>query len=187
MDVHPLSTDPSFNFELTRCLALSRYRGADIIDVLQAAGTIVPGDFESWYSTWHAIAERTANTIADGEKYPVSARDRLLAAASYYRAADIYLHGTPGDRRIHDLWAKQTECFDKAMPLLEYPAKRYTVKADDFNVPVIFYHCNERGPRPTFLVCHGYGGSQEELLHIAGLAALERGYNVSSGIFLGLP
>src|SRR5262249_48619617 len=33
-------------------------------------------------------------------------------------------------------------------------------------------------PRPAVLMFNGFDGSQEEMLHISGLAALQRGFNV---------
>ena len=180
MEVLTLSSDTSFHFEFLRFLSKTRYRAGDINDVLQVAGTVKPGDFESWYSAWLTVAQRTANKVPDPKKYPVSACDRLFAAAHYYRAADFFLHGNPDDPRINETWQKQTEYFDRALEVFEYSAKRHMLKADDFEVPIIFYQAKESGPRPTLTMCSGYDGAQEELLHMAGLAALQRGYNVSS-------
>jgi dienelactone hydrolase len=63
---------------------------------------------------------------------------------------------------------------------LNITARRLLIKADGFDVPAIFYAPpgNTQVPRPTVLMCNGYDGSQEEMLHVSGLAACARGYNV---------
>jgi hypothetical protein len=51
-----------------------------------------------------------------------------------------------------------------------------------FTVPTIFYRSTVETTtaRPTILIGNGFDGAQEELLHVLGLAALERGINVIS-------
>ena len=57
--------------------------------------------------------------------------------------------------------------------------ERMNIKADGFTVPAIFFRAGEDAePRPTVLMFNGFDGSQEEMLHLCGLAALERGFNV---------
>lgn len=147
--------------------------------MLQVAGSVTPGDYESWYNTWLTIANRTYSTVPDPAQHPVSACDRLLAAASYFRAADFYLHKNPDDPRIDQVWEKQLECFDRALEVFEYKATRHMLKADGFEVPIIFYRAKGEGKKKTLVAASGYDGAQEECLHMGGLAALERGYNVS--------
>ncbi|KAL9060341.1 MAG: hypothetical protein Q9162_000745 [Coniocarpon cinnabarinum] len=184
-----LSSDTSFHFELLRPLSHARYRGADITDVLQAAALVKPGDFESWYQTWRQIAERTEKSISYQfdtpsdtitRRNPVGECDKLLAAATYYRIADFFMHGNQDDPRIMEVWEQQTKCFDRALKNLGYKASRHVAKADGFDVPMIFYQALENGgPRKaTIVMGNGYDGSQEELLHQSGLAALQSGYNV---------
>lgn len=59
------------------------------------------------------------------------------------------------------------------------PGKRTTLQGDGCDIPAIFYAADKSStPKPTVIVGTGYDGSQEELLHNFGFAALERGYNV---------
>ncbi|KAI3321875.1 alpha/beta-hydrolase [Xylariaceae sp. AK1471] len=175
----PLSPDESYNFELLRLLAHSSYGGADIGEVLTAAGEIEPGDFESWYRAFHKRAERVLAASAQFQN-PVSIRDANFRAATYFRAADFYLHGNWEDPRITNLWKKQAACFDKAMALLDVPGYRKLLPADGFHVPIIFFPASkdEGVKRPTVILGNGFDGSMEELYHLHGAAALERGYNV---------
>lgn len=183
--VLPLSSDSAFAFEILRVLGHARYGGSDVAEVLTAANGIAPGNFSSFSSAFHNLADRVRSRAdgVDAKKYPVSVRDDLFAASNYYRAADFYLHGDWEDPEIKNLWVQQTAAFDKALSLLPIPGRRVTLKGDGFDIPAIFYAAdpsNSRGQtkRPTLIVCNGYDGSQEEMLHVTGFAALERGWNV---------
>ncbi len=179
-----LSPDESFHFELLRLLAHARYHGADVGEVLEATSHVKAGDIESYYSAFNALALRLnarADRI-DSAKFPVSARDAYFSAATYFRAADFYIHGNADDPRINLLWKQQTAAFDKAIALLPQPGERLLLKGDGLDVPAIFYPAPPSGSaatkKPTIILGTGFDGSQEELLHVCGFAALERGYNV---------
>ncbi|KAI1610107.1 Alpha/Beta hydrolase protein [Exophiala viscosa] len=178
-----LSPDHSFHYEILRTLAHARYYGADVGEVLQAAQGIEPGDFESFSKAFDALATRVYNQAEkiDQSRYPVSARDAYFRASNYFRAADFYLHGKPEDPRIDELWTKQTDAFDKANALLSSPGQRVTLKSDGFDVVGIYYQTqvgDPAAPKATLILGNGYDGAQEEMLHVCGFAALERGYNV---------
>jgi hypothetical protein len=102
-----LSSDRTFDFNLLRWQGLAPYRGTDIAEMLDVAGRIVPGDFESWHREFFALGQRVEQegwgaTLATA---PVTQRDRAFRAASYYRAADFFLHGAPDDPRIMRTWS----------------------------------------------------------------------------------
>jgi dienelactone hydrolase len=176
--MRPLSTDKTFHYELLRVLGASRSYGADVGEVLAAAEKIIPGDFESWYEEFNELAGHVHASFRTA-RYPVSARNALFRAASYYRAADFFLHGNPVDQRINELWVRQTACFDLAISLMDIPGERIELQTPEFTVPAIFYRASKTDePRPTILMCNGYDGSQEEMLHVFGFGALERGFNV---------
>ncbi|KAI1214769.1 alpha/beta-hydrolase [Annulohypoxylon truncatum] len=175
-----LSPDESFNFEILRMLSHSTFNGADISECLIAADEIVPGDFESWYAAWNRRAERVLSHIKDMSD-PVSIRDSYFRASTYSRAADFFLHGNWDDPRINSLWKRQADCFTEAISRLENPGYRKLLKADGFDVPIIVFPAGKKGnetKRPTILMGNGYDGSMEEMYHMHGAAALERGYNV---------
>ncbi|ATY66316.1 dipeptidyl aminopeptidase/acylaminoacyl-peptidase related protein [Cordyceps militaris CM01] len=177
-----LNSDESFHFEILRTLSLALAEGADIAEVLVAAQQIKASDFESYYKAFNSLAERVdkQGQAIDCTKYPASFRGMRLKAASYFRAADFFLHGNWADPRIDSLWKKQTKAFNDALPLLASPGRRTTLKSKDgkFKIPAIFYGTGKPGRHPTILMCNGFDGSQEEMFHIFGKAALDRGYNV---------
>jgi dienelactone hydrolase len=175
-----LSSDPSFDFNLLRWVGAAPYRGADVAEVLDLAGRLTAGDWESWYSEFFSLAERVAHqSWPDRPASAVTRRDRAFRAAAYYRAADFYLHGNPGDPRIKTTWAHATEQFDRAIAELAPTGERVTIAADGFGIPAILYRASrDSTPRPAVLMFNGFDGSQEEMLHVSGLAALERGFHV---------
>ncbi|KAI2623547.1 2,6-dihydropseudooxynicotine hydrolase [Hypomontagnella submonticulosa] len=175
-----LNSDKNFHFEILRVLALAPYQGADIGEVLVAADHIAPGDFESFYTAFNDLATRVHNQASaiDSTRYPVSARNALFREASYYRSADFFLHGNWDDPRINSLWTKQLAAFDAAIALLPKPAKRVVLQGKGFEIPTIFFSSGAPGPRPTLLLMNGYDGSQEEMYHAIGEAALQRGINI---------
>src|ERR1700683_3132366 len=135
-----LNTDHTFQYELLRVLGLSRDRGADIGEVLAIAPKIGPGDFESWYEQFNELAghvRESVETQSDG--HPVSVRNAMFGAASYYRAADFFLHGKPQDPRIHEIWNDASACFDRAIALLDVPAEHVRIDGGGFYVPAILY------------------------------------------------
>jgi dienelactone hydrolase len=171
---------PSFHFNLLRWLGIAPYHGADVAEILDVADRIIPGDFESWHREFFALAQHVEHQGWDqARSSPVTVRDRAFRAASYYRAADFFLHGTPGAPRITSTWGLATDQFNQAIARLTPAGERLTIAADGFTVPAIFYRAaSDAFARPTILMFNGFDGSQEEMLHICGFAALERGFNV---------
>jgi pimeloyl-ACP methyl ester carboxylesterase len=174
-----LSADSSFNFNLLRWMGTAPYHGADVAEVLDLARRLTAGDFEDWYTEFASLAERVAEEgWHDRPESAVTRRDRAFRSAAYFRAADFYLHGNREDPRIKSTWANATEQFDRAIAELVPAGERVIIGADGFGVPAILYRASEGGARPTVLMFNGFDGSQEEMLHICGFAALERGFNV---------
>jgi hypothetical protein len=89
-----LSADPTFHYELLRVLGTSRDRWADAGEVLTAAAQIIPGDFDSWYIQFAKLADHVLNSVdQQSNLHPVSIRNAMFRAATYYRAADFFCTG----------------------------------------------------------------------------------------------
>lgn len=175
-----LSTDPTFDYQILRALGLASYGGADVGEVLATADQIKPGDFESFYTAFNKRAERILAQVPRTGNV-VSARDALFRAATYFRLADLYIHDNWDDPRILNIWERQTECFDRAMALLPTPGKREIISTPaDFQIPIIVFPASKdpSEKRPTIIMCSGLDGSMEEMYHVHGIAALQRGFNV---------
>lgn len=176
----PLSQDESFNFEMLGVLAVAPYSGADVGPVLASALQVEPGNFESYYEAFYALANATRAEAEDPQNAydPVNVRDTWFSAASYFRAADFYLHGNWTDPRINSLWEEQTHAFDQGLASLSTPAQRVKIAADNFTVEAIWYSSTaDKVRRPTLVLGNGYDGSQENLYHTIVVPALARGWN----------
>jgi hypothetical protein len=125
-----LSSDRTFDFNLLRWHGLAPYWGSDVAEMHDVAGRIIAGGFESWHREFRSLAQRVEQEGWGGQaSSPITPRDRAFRAASYYRAADFFLHGTPGDPRILRTWASATDQFDRAISLMTPAGERVAIKA----------------------------------------------------------
>jgi hypothetical protein len=93
--------------------------GAASGEILRAASQITPGSYDSWYKEWQWLADQIATQAATADsKFTASAREAHFRAASYYRAADFFLHANPSDPRIQSVWASMLDNFEAAAKLL---------------------------------------------------------------------
>ena len=175
-----LSTDIGFHFELLRMLGTSRSQGSDVAEILNVCERVRAGDFESWYTEFHDLADWVESTIAGGRRYDdTTLRDAYFRIARYRFASSFYLTGNWDDERNYTTWKRWASYFNKAGALMDIPAERYTLKADGFSVPVILLRASlDDTPRPCLILGNGLDGSMEAMLHFHGFAALERGYHV---------
>lgn len=173
--------DRQFWFETLRILGHAAYGGSDIGEVLAVAEHITPGDYDSWHDAWRTAADRieeqAATSMAGGHR--VSARDGMLRAATYYGAAEYFLHGDPDDPRINDAYERGAACFATAAALYTPVIEPVRIPYEDTALEGWFYRAtSDAVPRPTLVVHNGFDGSAEELHYLGGLAGVERGYNV---------
>jgi hypothetical protein len=87
----------SFSFEALRVAGYACYGGADLGEVLVTCRGIGEGDEVAWHSRWKALAARLEElgraALRSGHR--VSAREALLRASGYNRAAEFYLRDDP--------------------------------------------------------------------------------------------
>ncbi|KAI4862548.1 alpha/beta-hydrolase [Hypoxylon rubiginosum] len=180
-----LHEDPNFHFEALRTLGRAPFSGADVGEILNVLPKIRPRNFDDWFNEWHNLALRVLSTIDESkhDSYsPVTLRAVYFRASTYFFVAEFFLHGNPADPRIAQAYKLWTEYFDKANALLPIPGRRATVPTKHgFEVPLLIYRAAEASassPRPTLILGGGFDSNMEELYHVYGCAALERGYNV---------
>ncbi|WDF83283.1 alpha/beta fold hydrolase [Lacticaseibacillus pabuli] len=171
--------DPTFSYEALRTLSYAPYGGADVGEVLNTAYQITPGDFESWYTQWHALADRLVARAAKFEqsKQMLSASQNYLKASNYYRSAEFFLHGNPDDPRMLATWQRSRDTFQQGMVLSKQSCEVVAIPYEDTTMPGYFYKVDDK-PRPTMLVHGGYDSTGEELYFQVAYDALAHGYNV---------
>ena len=172
-------TDEAFSFETLRAVGYAVYGGADIGEVMATAARITPGDDESWYREWLALADRVA-TIADksaANGHAASASSAYLRASNYYRTAEFFLRDHPwDDPRVAETSARAIETF-RAAPEIQANWTRVGIPYE--GIELEGYYLNSTGDEPgrTLLAHGGYDSTVEELFFSAGEAARRRGWN----------
>ncbi|MGB8406958.1 MAG: alpha/beta hydrolase [Mycobacterium sp.] len=167
--------DQQFWFETLRNLGLATYGGSDVGEVVATAARVVSGDYNSWHDAWLSTAERLEKEAR--ASHPVSERDGLLRASSYYRAAEFFLHGSPGDPRIHHAYERGVACFHDAIGHIpgispvEIPYEHAVLHG-------YLYRAGGEGPKPTLVMHNGFDGAAEELHFSGAVGGQERGYHV---------
>lgn len=132
---------------------------------------------------WSSRAERVLQQARKAQS-PVSVRDALFRAATYFRTAEFYLHTNWDDPRILEFWKKNVDAFTEAISLLPMPGIcKALATPHGFEVPIYWFRADGDDnsgvqKRPTLIVHIGFDSGAEETFHSHGRAALERGYNV---------
>ncbi|MBP2054305.1 hypothetical protein J2Z21_007308 [Streptomyces griseochromogenes] len=105
--------DQQFWFETLRNLGLAVYGGSDVGEVVATASRVTSGDHDGWHDAWLSTAERLEAEAHSSR--PISARDGLLRASTYYRAAEFFLHGNSDDPRIDHAYERGVACLRDAI------------------------------------------------------------------------
>lgn len=178
--------DHQFEYEALRALGHSAYGGAEAGEVLAICERITPGDYDAWYAAWRAAADRVADEaqVAWTRGHRVSARDGWLRASNYYRTAEFFLHGDPGDPRMSQTYELSVRSFERAAPLLEPAVEPVEIPYDGVRLHGYHYRAArtaspDSGPRhPVILMHNGFDGTAEEMHFFGAAAAAQRGYDV---------
>jgi pimeloyl-ACP methyl ester carboxylesterase len=173
--------DVEMDFQLLRSLGADAAGGGAAGEILEAARNIEDGSPSSWSAAFLSLAERLE---ADGNArlergHQVSARESLLRAASYYRAAEYY--GDPSSATTAQWGMRCRDVFLRAMGLSPWKTESVLIpfgRDKDFLPGYFISPSRGSGRRKTLLAQSGYDGTAEEMYFSVGKAALERGYNV---------
>lgn len=175
--------DPQFWYETQRTLGHVAYGGADVGEVLSTAQRITAGDYDSWHDQWLATARRVEaearRALATGHR--VTARDGLLRASNYYRSAEFFLHGNPGDPRIDIAYRRSVDCFRTAAALFDPAVEPVQIPYGGTVLHGYLYRAGgaAQGDRLPAMVLHnGFDGTAEEMHFNGAVAGAERGYHV---------
>ena len=177
-----LFDDEMFSFETLRAAGHGAYGGADLGEVLVTARGIPGGDEAAWQRQWTASAERVEDlgrqSLLGGHR--VSAREALLRASNYYRAAEFFCREDPwNDAEAARLFARSQDTFATAMGLFDFGFDSVLIPYQGTTLPGYLYLADRAGtPRPTIIYNNGYDSTAEESYFVIAAAALARGYNV---------
>jgi pimeloyl-ACP methyl ester carboxylesterase len=149
-------------------------------EMMATAGRITEGDFESWFTEWDKLGRRILSR-ADaslGAGHLESAREAYLRASTYFRTAEFYLHGDPGDPRILSESRASQKAYAEGAKLSGPTWEPVQIPYEGTTLPGYFYKVdNSVKPRPTLIFFGGFDSSLEELFYFGGAPAVRRGYN----------
>ena len=110
-------------------------RAADVGECFAAAAAIQDGDYDAWFTTFSALAERlrasAEASAAAGDT--VSAREAFLRAATYYADAAFFADGTHEPSRLVPTWEAHRAAFDAFAARLDPPAEPVAIPYDGHN------------------------------------------------------
>lgn len=184
--------EPEMEFQLLRGLGVSNYGGGTLGEIMVARENIeqrmrdpqspTADPARAWTASFSALAQQVEQygqrALARGHR--VSAREHLMRASMYYRAAEYFCDPFKPDHRRWGIASR--EAFILGASLLDIPVKVVQIPYEGLWIPAYYFTASpEESPherRKTLLVNTGFDGSGEELYFEAGRAALDRNYNV---------
>jgi len=183
-------SEPEMEFQLQRGLGAASYGGASIGELLVAAERIrglaaaqdsIERDPAGCWVQAHAelgayVEGLGREALAKG--HAISARDHLLRASMYYRAAEYYCDPHEPD---HQRWGMASrQAFILGAGQLAASFRAVEIPYENAFIPAYFLQPDDTSPAPrkTLILNTGFDGSSEELYFTGGRAGLERGYNV---------
>jgi hypothetical protein len=173
--------DDDFEYMMLGALGATYYKCADIGECLTAAASIEDGDYEGWYRTWLATADRVRGfaeqSVAKGHQ--TSAREAFLRASlTHYKNAAFFLDGTSDPSRILPTWKAHRECFEEAASRFDPPVEKVEIPYEETTLPGYLFKVDDSGrSRPLLLLNNGSDSDAADMYLMGGAAALERGYN----------
>ena len=142
------------------------------------AERVKPGDGESWYREWRALADRIAiadECAADGRA--ASASSAYLRASNYYRTAEFFLRDDPwNDARVADTSARAIETFRSA-PEIQARWARLRIPYEGIQLEGYYLNVSGDDRGPTLLAHGGFDSTVEEMFFAVGEAARRHGWN----------
>lgn len=176
-----LLEDGEMDAQLQRTAIAVCSGSADLGEMLATAGRVIPGDYDSWYSEWEALAEKTTHLANDSLTggHQLSAARAFLRATEYWRQSIFFIRHDLQDPRLLKGWRAHRAAFRAALPLLPWST---TIAALPFDggwmTAYLLRPDGSNTRRPTVLAPCGFDSTAEGGYAATGYMALPRGYNV---------
>lgn len=163
------------DFQLQRGLGAASYGGGTLGELLYVAEQVrmrtaaQPEDerdpIRHWVDTHGELARRVEElgrqALAKGHR--ISARDHLLRASMYYRAAEYFCDPYTPEHRRWGLASRET--FILGAGLLDVGFQTVEIPCENTSIPAYFFQPvdGDARPRKTVIINTGFDGSGEEL------------------------
>ncbi|MEV7397068.1 alpha/beta fold hydrolase [Aeromicrobium sp. NPDC092404] len=169
-----LFPDAWVDFQVSRFLGYAVHGAATLGEVLTLASQIDQADLETWHVAWRQMSQRCADAAA--ELTGPDARSAHLRSMNYAHASEQFL--PQKDARRREIREHVKASFGAAMAATGQAAEYLEYESRGVRLPAWYLPCPTADDAPTLMLLGGGDSCVEELGLIAGLAALERGYNV---------
>ncbi|HZG84046.1 alpha/beta hydrolase family protein [Paenibacillus sp.] len=167
-----------FSYQVVRMASQSLFGGGEFNEILEAAGQIKPGDYESFHRAWAGLGHRVlseANKALD-EGHTITARAAFLRAANYFRSAEFFL--TPDDPRKLPTYKAGIHAFRMGAAMLDNPPKQVEIPYEDSFLPGYFFQAPNQENGPLVIMFGGLDSTAEELYFGPAQLLNERGISL---------
>jgi pimeloyl-ACP methyl ester carboxylesterase len=168
-----------WSYQMMRLISQAHVGGGQFSEAHEAARRIVYGDDESWLAEWTRLGERLERLAEEAEQasHFVTARDRYLRAANYFRTGEFFVR--PADPRKLETYDRGVACFQRAGRYFRPPLERVLVQYEDTSLPGYFVPGRNvgAGPGPAVIFFGGADSTAEEL-YFASVGLAERGLSI---------
>ncbi|MCA3890766.1 MAG: prolyl oligopeptidase family serine peptidase [Burkholderia sp.] len=171
---------PELSFQFARTLGAAQEGASLISECFLAASRMAPGDTESWYREWQALArtsETRANEAFEMKRFR-TASSNWLRAANYYRSSEFYLgHDDP---RRTDTFESVERCSKRYLAGLTPAGEVVRVPYENgAHLDAYFIPCAGSDVRsPVVIAFGGLDEYKDERLHEMPKHALPRGMSL---------
>lgn len=172
--------ESELSFQFARTLGGAQEGASLISECFSAASRMTPGDTESWYREWQALAQTSERRAAAAFErgYFRTASSNWLRAANYYRSSEFYL-GHDDGRRL-DTFNSVERCSQSYLTALRPAGEIVKVRyGNGKHLDAYFIPCAGKDTRsPVVIAFGGLDEYKDELLHEMPKHALTRGMSL---------
>lgn len=176
------------NGQFVRTLGKADFAMAEVGECLAVARAIAEagaddaadGGFAAWRAGWTAMADRLRAmgeaSREDGDR--IGARDALMRASEYYRAAYFFDRSDLSAPDLLAAWRTHRDTYRAAVALCDHTVEIVAIPYEGTTLPGYLHRPADDGtPRPTLISPGGYDGTAEEFHFYTAAGAIERGWN----------
>ena len=166
----------TYPFRFMRILGLAGMGGCEPNECFLTLERVKDHNDESWVQEWARLAERIERQAEQAERdgQMLAARGAYLRASAYFQVAMFSL--SPADQRLFDYLTHSREIFHKVVAWLTPRVEVVEVPFEGARLPAYFISGGQ--PKgPTLLVINGGDSTNEEMMHMIGFKAAQRGWN----------
>ncbi|MFL9887014.1 alpha/beta hydrolase [Paraburkholderia agricolaris] len=172
--------ESELSFQFARTLGGAQEGASLISECFFAASRMTPGDTESWYREWQALAQTSERRAIDAFERRCfrTASSNWLRAANYYRSSEFYL-GHDDVRRL-DTFDSVERCSHRYLAGLTPAGEVVKIPYENgAHLDAYFIPCAGKDVRsPVVIAFGGLDEYKDELLHEMPKHALTRGMSL---------